>query len=147
MYFDLSRRADQLEDEHVLGHPAFVARLHRGDAQGVALLSEQGVSAVAGTIRPDLTRLRKMADILVRGVAGPGGILLVRAQRSADGMQSADELTVVAKDVQHLCAKPSHQVHVGDDVRRVADFNSNLGHRRTNRTHAVGNHVHRAPGH
>ena len=56
----------------MLGHPTFVPRLHRSDAQGVALLAQQGVSAVARAIRPNLARLRKMTDVLLRGIAGPG---------------------------------------------------------------------------
>ena len=47
---DLLRRRGQLEDQHVLGEPALVPRLHRGDPQRVALLAEQRVAAVAGAV-------------------------------------------------------------------------------------------------
>ncbi len=40
-----------------------------------------------------------------------------------------------------------HDVHAGDDVGRVGDFDSDLGNWRTDRTHAVGNDEHSAAGH
>ena len=43
-------RGGQLEDQHVLGQPAVVAGHDRGDAQGEALLAEQGVAAVARAV-------------------------------------------------------------------------------------------------
>ena len=58
-------RSRQLEDQHVLGQPALLVRHHRGDAQGEALLAEQGVAAVARAERPDLARLREVRDRLV----------------------------------------------------------------------------------
>ena len=66
-------RALHADDEHVLGHPAFVAGDVGGDAQGKALLAQQGVAAVAGAIGPDLARLREMDDVF-RLVAGPGDV-------------------------------------------------------------------------
>jgi hypothetical protein len=43
MYLVTSLRAGQLEDQHVLGEPALVARHHAGDPQRVALLAEQAL--------------------------------------------------------------------------------------------------------
>jgi hypothetical protein len=63
------------EDQHVLGHPAFVARDVGGDAQREALLAQQRVAAVAGAVGPDLARLGKMDDVL-GFVAGPRHVLL-----------------------------------------------------------------------
>ena len=51
----------ELEDQHVLGHPALVAGHDRGDAQGQALLAQQRVAAVARAERPDLARSRGSA--------------------------------------------------------------------------------------
>src|ERR1700761_6900739 len=48
----LALRRRPLADPHVLGEPALVAGHHRGDAQRVALLAEQGVAAVAGAEGP-----------------------------------------------------------------------------------------------
>ena len=56
--------AGQLEDQHVLGEPALVARHHAGDAQGVALLAEQRVAAVAGAEGPDRPLLGELHDVL-----------------------------------------------------------------------------------
>ena len=63
--------ARDLEDEHVLGEPALVARDHRRDAQREALLAEQRVAAVARAERPDLARLGEVHDPLLVGVARP----------------------------------------------------------------------------
>ncbi len=58
------------EDEHVLGHPALVPGHGGGDAQGEALLAEQGIAAVAGAVAPDLARLGEVDDVFLL-VAGP----------------------------------------------------------------------------
>ena len=50
----------------MLGEPAVVARHRRRDAQREALLAEQRVAAVAGSVRPDLARLGEVHDVLVR---------------------------------------------------------------------------------
>jgi hypothetical protein len=57
----------------VLGHPAFVAGDVGGDAEGEALLAEQGVAAVAGAVGPDLAGLGEVDDVLLV-VAGPGDV-------------------------------------------------------------------------
>ena len=61
----------QLEDQHMLGQPAFVARHHRGDAQREAFLAQQRIAAIARSERPDFPRFREMDDIDVIRVAGP----------------------------------------------------------------------------
>src|SRR5699024_6566978 len=80
---DLDVRDGHLEYEHVRGQPAYVASGSRGDAQGVALLAQQRVAAVAGAERPDRTLFREVGDVL-RGVPGPGDIVLSCFQRNAD---------------------------------------------------------------
>ena len=64
-------RIGQFQNEHVLGEPAFIARLHGRDAQSVTFLSEQRISAVSGAKGPDFTGFREVADVFVLGVAGP----------------------------------------------------------------------------
>ena len=81
---DLALGRGQLEDQHVLGQPALVARHHRGDPQREALLAQQRVAAVARAERPDLAALREVDDVLVLGVAGPRHVLLAVGQRRAD---------------------------------------------------------------
>ena len=61
----------ELQDEHVLGHPAVVAGHDRGDAQREALLAEQRVAAVARAEGDDLAGLGEVDDVLVVRVAGP----------------------------------------------------------------------------
>src|SRR4029079_12781233 len=70
-------------DEHVLGHPAFVARHVRGDAECKTLFPEQSIPTVPGTIRPNFARLREMHDVLLV-VARPGNIFLSRFARHSD---------------------------------------------------------------
>src|SRR5882672_3481687 len=42
------------DDQHVLGHPAFVTRNVGSDAQRKTFLAQQGVAAIARTVRPNL---------------------------------------------------------------------------------------------
>ena len=65
------------EDQHVLGHPAFIARDIRGDAQRKALFTQQRVAAVSGTERPDFAGFREVDDVLFL-VARPRHIRLPR---------------------------------------------------------------------
>ena len=48
--FDFAFRIGKLEDEHVFRHPAFIARLDGSNTESKALLAEDGVSAVSGTV-------------------------------------------------------------------------------------------------
>ncbi len=49
------------KDEHVLGHPTFVAAHDAGDAQREALFAEKGIPAVAGTVADDEALVGKNA--------------------------------------------------------------------------------------
>ena len=70
------------DDEHVLGHPAFVAGDVAGDAQGKALLAEQSVATLAGAVAPDLAGFGEVDD-LFDVVLGPGNVLLAGRKRRA----------------------------------------------------------------
>ena len=142
----LPDRRGQLGDEHVLGQPALVARLHRGDAQRVALLAEQRVAAVARAVGPDRALLREVHDVLGR-VARPRDVGLARLERRADRVQAGHERRVVAEAGQRLRAGAGHDVHRGDDVGRVGDLDAELRHLGGERAHAVGDDVHRAAAH
>ena len=78
MYVHAALGARDLQDQHVLGEPALVARDHRRDAQREALLAEQRVAAVARAVRPDLARLGEVHDPLLVGVARPRDVVLAR---------------------------------------------------------------------
>ena len=65
----------ELQDEHVLSHPAFFLSHDRSDAQRVALLRQDGVAAVAGTVGPDFLGLWELGDVL-GVIAWPRHILL-----------------------------------------------------------------------
>ena len=100
MYFVVALRRGQLQDQHVLGHPALVARHRRGDPQREALLAEQRVAAVAGAVGPDLAALGEVDDVLVRLVARPRHVLAAVRERVADRVQARDELAVLPEHVE-----------------------------------------------
>src|SRR6266581_305913 len=50
------------QDEHMLGHPAFLVRLGRPESQRVALFSEKSVAAIARAHAPDELLLREVED-------------------------------------------------------------------------------------
>ena len=101
----LAVRIFDAEDQHVLGHPALVARDVRGDAQAETLLAEQRVAAVAGSVRPDLAGLRKMDDVFFR-VAGPGHVLLAGSERRADAVHARHDALHVAVDLREDAGRP-----------------------------------------
>jgi len=58
----LAVRILESEDQHVLGHPAFLARLRRRDAERVTLLAEERVAPVPGADAPDEPLLGEVHD-------------------------------------------------------------------------------------
>ena len=97
---DRALRRGQLEDQHVLGEPALVARHRRGDPQREALLAEQRVAAVAGAVGPDLPRLGVVDDVLVVRVARPGDVLGALGERHPDRVHAGHELAVGAQRLE-----------------------------------------------
>src|SRR5581483_3087849 len=85
------------EDQHVLGHPAFVARHVGSDAKREAFLAKQRIAAVARTIRPDLAGLREVHDVL-GFIARPRHILLSGRQRHSDAVHARDHALLIAVD-------------------------------------------------
>ena len=63
--------------QHMLGHPALIARDDAGDAQGKAFLAQQGVASVAAAEGLDLALMREVSDEHLLWVAGP--VVLHRA--------------------------------------------------------------------
>jgi len=125
----LALRADQPEDEHVLGHPAFPSCLHRGDAQRKTLFPQQGIAAIARAIGPDQVLLWKVADVLfLHGSAGPRNILLPLGQRSPHRMQARRELAVGTQCFNDGRAHPRHDVHVAHHIGAIRDLDADLGH-------------------
>ena len=123
----LASRIGELKNQHVLGHPALVARLDGCDPERVALLAEQRITAIARAIGPDLARLGEMRDVFGL-VAGPRHVgALRRRQRRTDRMKPPHEILAVAKRLQHLVADPRHDVHVGDGVGAIGDHDANAG--------------------
>ena len=142
----LALRISELQDEHVLSHPALFLGHDRSDTQCVALLGQDGVSAVAGTVGPNLLGLRELGDVLLI-VARPCNVLLALLQRSANGVQSVDEISVRTNLVQGILPHAGHDSHGENHVLRVGQLNTQLRLRVSNRTHAERNDEHGAALH
>ncbi len=135
------------EDEHVLGHPAFVAGHRRGDAERETFFSQQRIAAVARTVAPDFARFGEVHDVFLL-VAGPRHILLALGQRGADGMHAGDDAFEIGVDqLEDFFSDARHDAHVDHDVGRVGQLHANLRHRRADRAHAERQHIHGASGH
>ena len=94
----LALRDLDADDQHVLRHPALVARHSRRNAQSEAFLAEQRVAAVSGTIRPDLACFWKVDDIFFV-VAWPGHIFLSRLERRAHTVQAGNDALRIFVDL------------------------------------------------
>ena len=77
-------RVGDAENEHVLGHPAFVPAHYGSYAQAQALFAEEGVAAVSGADADDFARFREVGDVSVFGVARPENVVFGRVNRLAD---------------------------------------------------------------
>ena len=139
---DDALRAGQLDDQHVLGHPALVAGHRRGDPQREALLAQKGVAAVARAERPDLTGFRVMDDVLVVCVAGPRNVLLAFLERHSHRVDTGHELPVLSQHFKCAGAHAGHDPHRTGYVSRVSQLNADVGDRRAERAHRERQHVH-----
>ena len=93
----------------------------------MTLLTKQSVAAVTRAERQNLPRFREVRDVFVLCVAGPRGILLIGGKGYTHRVQAFHELAVRAQYVEYLHADAGHDVHVRDDVRRVADLHTDFG--------------------
>ena len=135
------------QDQHVFRHPAFVARHGTSDAEGETFLPQQSITAVAGTVRPDFARLGTVDDVFLL-VTRPSHILLPWLERSAHRMNTRHyALKILIDQLKNPRADAGHDAHVDDGVRRVGQLDADLRHRRTDRAHAVSQHIHRATPH
>ena len=118
------------EDEHVLGHPAFLPRLVRADAERVALLAEERIAAVARAHAPDELLLREVEDEppVRREVAHP--------------VQARDEVVVGAHVVDGDLPHARHDVHARHHVGAVRDHDARAAGRRAGRPHEVRDDPH-----
>ena len=143
---DLVLRRGQLQDQHVLGQPAFVPGHDRGDAKGEALLPQEGVAAIARAVGPDLPGLGIVDDVLL-GVAGPGDIRLTSRKGRTEGVNCGHEEAIVAQLVQRRPAHAGHHPHRDGDIGAVRDLDAQLADLGTQGPHAEGADIHRATGH
>src|SRR5665811_2055262 len=147
---DAAVGAGDLEDEHVLGEPALVTGEHRRDAQRVALLTEKGVAAVPGSVRPDLAGLGEVGDVLVVA-ARPGDVRAGRAvgvdQGVADRMHRRHPVAGLGDELERRRAYAGHDPHVDDHVRAVGDLDAEARDVAAEGAHGERDHVHGAAAH
>ena len=144
---NLALGVGDLQDEHVLCHPALVATDNGCDTQCVALLTEQCVTAVTGAEGPDFAGLGELDDVLL-GIARPGNIFLTGLQGCTNTVQSLDEEAVGLVQLgKNVLTDGCHDAHGADNVCGVAELNSNLGVLSLQGAHDEGNNVHGAAAH
>ena len=136
----------QLQDEHVLGHPALFLGHNGSDAQRVALLSQDGVAAVARTVGPNFLSFRELGDVL-GVIAWPCHVFLTRLQRGTHGVQGVDKVAVSTDFLQGFSTHTGHDAHGEHNIGGVSQLHAQLRLRIANRAHAEGNHVHGATLH
>ncbi len=73
--------------------------------------------------------------------------MLAGRQRHPHRMQAAHEVAGFPERVEHGPAHPGHDAHVDRDVGGIAEFDANMGNGGTQRPHAEGDHIQRAPTH
>ncbi len=135
------------DDEHVLGHPAFVARDVAGNAQGEALFAEQRVAAVTGAVAPDFARFGEVDDVL-GVVLRPWHVGLAGRERRSNAVDARHHALVVLVDFGvDRQADAGHDAHVHHGIGGVSQLHANLCHGRADRAHAERHHVHGAAAH
>jgi hypothetical protein len=116
------------EDEHVLGEPALARGHAPGDAQGEALLPEEGVAAVARAEGPDGRSSGKWTmycSPCCRARGRPSG---PASSGLADGVQAGHELARLRR-ARSITLRPMRvmMLHVGDHVGRVGELDADVG--------------------
>jgi len=133
----------------VFGKPSLFFGHDRGDPKRKALLAQQSVSAVTGTVGPDGFFFRKMRNVFFfNRCTGPlRTIGFTLCQGLTHGMKTGDEYTIFSQNIKDLCTNSGHDVHIRDNVRGIGNFNADLSNGRTHRTHAERDDVHRSALH
>ena len=118
--------AGQLEDQHVLGHPALVARHRAGDAEGVALLAEQRVAAVARSRRTRSSAPRGTGRCTWCRCTARRRPAWPWLERHADGVQRRHERRASSSSILRSTLVPMRAITriERDDVRRVGDLHA-----------------------
>ena len=79
---------------------------------------------------------------------GQGTSCLTGRQRSAYRVHAGNDTLHIFIDLgKHRHANSRHDAHVHDNIRRIGQLNADLRDRRTDGTHAEGQHIHRAAPH
>src|SRR5262249_15534533 len=107
------------DDEHMLCHPALIARDIGSYAQGEAFLAQQGVASITGAVGPDLAGFGEVDDVLF-AIAGPGHVTLGGRKRRSDRVHAGHHSLPVVNCFIHRHADAGHDPHIDYHVGRVS---------------------------
>ena len=96
--FDFAFRIRQFQNQHVLSQPAFITSLNGSNPQSQTFFTEQRVSAVTGTVRPDFAGFGEVSDVffLNRSARPNAAVAFTRSQRFSDRVHTRNEFAVIA---------------------------------------------------
>ena len=114
----------------MLGHPAFFLTQIGSDTQSEALLTQEHVAAVCGVHGNDRVILGEVHDVSLFGVD------------VARAVEALDEIPVFTQLIQAHFAHAGHDHHVQNDIDGVGYFDADLGERRSDHAHGIGNDIH-----
>ena len=144
----LALRVRELEDQHVLGEPALVARHH------ATRCAARSTSCRAARCRrsPSRTTGSRASPGSARCTCrsllhGHGDVGLAGLERHADRVHARDELAVGAEHVERALAHAGHDAHAHGDVRGVGELDADVRDRRAERAHRERHDVERAAAH
>src|SRR5262249_47400046 len=91
--------------------------------------------------------LGKVHDVLFL-VAGPGNIFLSFSQWRTYAVNTGHHpAEIFVNQLEYIDADSRHDAHAHDDIRRIGQLYADLRHRRSDRPHTEGEHVHGASAH
>ena len=123
-----SLRIGHSQDEHVFGQPTLFASHAGRDAQGQALFAQQGIAAVARTVRPNFASFWVVNDVLDGRVARPrSGVFGAIHQRCTHGVQAGHKLAIGTNHIKNRFAHAGHELLVDSHVSAVCEFNADVG--------------------
>ena len=124
----------------MLGQPALIAGHDRGDTQGVALLTQQGIAAIAGPIGPDLAGFGIVDNVLIV-IAGPRHIGLTLSQGGSEAVDRRHKEPILANGFQRRRAHSGHDAHGNGDIGAIGNFNAQRTDARADRAHTEGHNI------
>ena len=125
----------QAKNQHVLGHPALLARHPACDSQRETFFSEQRIAAVTRSVTPDQSFFGEVRD------ESP-----IRIE-FADRMQPRHKIFGISQPIDRNFSHARHDSHARGHVCAVGDFHTHAALRRIYGAEYVRHHIHRPASH